>query len=94
MANSAELFTPISPPESDYRVSFDACPRRVAVEFNGVKVADSTRAMIMRETRLAPVYYFPREDVRMDLFEHGDFVSYGYRRQVLHFTNFTTISVN
>lgn len=67
MAESAELFTPISPPESDYRVSFDPCPRRVTVDFNGVTVANSAHAMIMRETRLAPVYYFPRADVRTDL---------------------------
>jgi len=76
MADSAELFTPISPPDSDYRVSFDPCPSRVAVEFNGVKVADSTRAMIMRETRLAPVYYFPRSDVRMDLLNRTRHHSY------------------
>ena len=28
-----------------------------------------TRALVMHETRLAPVYYFPRDDVRMDLME-------------------------
>ena len=35
--------------------------------FNGETIVDSTRAMIMRETRLAPAFYFPRDDVRMDL---------------------------
>lgn len=67
MAESAQLFTPISPAESDYQVSFDPCPKRVTVVFNGVTIADSEHAMVMRETRLAPVYYFPRADVRMDL---------------------------
>ena len=76
MADPAEQFTSISPPQSDYRVSFDPCPRRVSVEFNGVILADSSRAMVMRETRLAPVYYFPRSDVRTDLLNRTRHHSY------------------
>ncbi|HEX5767322.1 MAG TPA: DUF427 domain-containing protein, partial [Burkholderiales bacterium] len=34
---------------------------------NGVRIADSARALVLHETRLAPAYYFPVEDVRMDL---------------------------
>ena len=51
----------------DYRIEFLAAPGRVRVLFNGVTVADSGRAMEMREGRTPPVYYLPREDVRMDL---------------------------
>ncbi len=51
----------------DYRIDFLAGPGRVRVHFNGVTVADSGRAMEMREGRYPPVYYLPREDVRMDL---------------------------
>ena len=51
----------------DYRIEFLAAPGRVRVLFNGVTVADSGRAMEMREGRYPPVYYLPREDVRMDL---------------------------
>ena len=43
------------------------CPTRVRVEFGGVTVADSTRALVMREADYPPGHYFPREDVRMDL---------------------------
>lgn len=39
-------------------------------------VVDSERAMLLREGRLDPVLYFPREDVRMDLFAPGDRHSY------------------
>ena len=35
--------------------------------FQGQTIADSSNALVMHETRLAPVFYFPREDVRMDL---------------------------
>jgi uncharacterized protein (DUF427 family) len=41
--------------------------KRVRVLVEGQTIADSTRAMLMRETRHAPVYCFPQEDVRMDL---------------------------
>ena len=40
---------------------------RVRVEFNGARIADSSRALVLHETRLPPAYYFPAEDVRMDL---------------------------
>ncbi len=35
--------------------------------FHGETVADSRNVLVIHETRLAPVFYFPREDVRMDL---------------------------
>jgi len=53
----------------DYTIEFQPSAQRVRVEFNGTWVADSTRALTVRETRLAPAYYFPAEDVRMDLLE-------------------------
>ncbi len=56
----------------DYTVSFEAHPVRVRVVFNGVTVADSARAMVFREARYRPVFYFPPEDVRMDLMERTD----------------------
>ena len=43
-----------------------ALPKRVRVEFNGAWIADSTRAIILHETRAPPMHYFPAEDVRMD----------------------------
>jgi uncharacterized protein (DUF427 family) len=40
--------------------------RRVRVEFGGEMVAESARAMRVLETSHPPVYYIPREDVRME----------------------------
>ena len=51
----------------DYLVQFLPTMRRVRVQAGGEDIADSTRAMLMRETRHAPVYYFPQDDVRMNL---------------------------
>jgi uncharacterized protein (DUF427 family) len=51
---------------------FEESPRRVRVMFNGETVADSKRAKLLHETGHLPVYYFPREDVRMDLLEESE----------------------
>jgi uncharacterized protein (DUF427 family)/class 3 adenylate cyclase len=52
-----------------YRLEIEPSRKRVKVKFNGTVVADTTRALQLRETRYAPVYYLPREDVRMDLMQ-------------------------
>jgi uncharacterized protein (DUF427 family) len=56
----------------DHVLYFEASPRRVRVAFGGETVADSRRAKLMHEAGLLPVYYFPEEDVRMDLLEATD----------------------
>jgi uncharacterized protein (DUF427 family) len=53
----------------DYRVDLEPNPTRVTVRVGGQTIADSTRTLRVRETNHAPVLYFPREDVRMDLLE-------------------------
>jgi uncharacterized protein (DUF427 family) len=39
----------------------------IEVTLNGEQLAASDRAVLLAETGLQPRYYFPREDVRMDL---------------------------
>ena len=60
----------------DYRVDFAPCAKRVRVMFGSETIADSTRVMLMRETRHIPVYYFPRDDVRLDLLTDTDNTSF------------------
>ena len=43
-------------------------PRHVRVMFGGETIADSKRAKLLREAEILPAYYFPKEDVRTDLF--------------------------
>ncbi len=52
---------------ADQQIRFEPSPRRVRAIFGGVTVADSRRVRLMLEARHTPVYYFPIEDVRMDL---------------------------
>lgn len=51
---------------------FEESPKRIRVEFGGETVADSRRAKLLYESNILPLYYFPEEDVRMDLLEPTD----------------------
>lgn len=53
-------------PPSEYEIRFEHSPKRVRVEFAGERIADSTRALVVHETRLPPAYYFPVADVRTE----------------------------
>jgi uncharacterized protein (DUF427 family) len=56
----------------DHVLYFEDSPRRVRAVFGGETVADSRRVKLMHEKGLLPIYYFPEEDVRMDLLEATD----------------------
>ncbi len=56
----------------EYRVDLEPHPGRVRVTFAGEIIADSERAIVVNETKHAPVIYIPREDVRMDHLEGTD----------------------
>ena len=60
----------------DYEVALERNPERVRVTLHGELIADSTRTLIVRETRHAPVVYFPREDVRFEWLERMDHKSF------------------
>jgi uncharacterized protein (DUF427 family) len=57
---------------ADHPITIEPSPKRVRVMFNGKTVADTLRAALLLEAGHMPVYYFPREDVRMDLLERTD----------------------
>jgi uncharacterized protein (DUF427 family) len=57
------------PPEPGRAVYLESTPKRIRAVLAGVTVADSSRAMLLQESGLQPVYYFPPRDVRTDLLE-------------------------
>ncbi len=65
----------VDDPQAPTRYQAEILParRHVRVVFNGETVADSRRALVVRETRLPPVFYLPKEDVRMDLMQPTDY---------------------
>jgi uncharacterized protein (DUF427 family) len=57
------------PPPPGRSLYIEPTPKRIRVEVDGETIADSRRAVILQESGLQPVYYFPPDDVRTDLFE-------------------------
>ena len=55
-----------------HRIDVLDTSRHVRVSVNGEVVADTTRSRVLFETGLPPRWYFPREDVRMDLLTPSD----------------------
>jgi uncharacterized protein (DUF427 family) len=54
-------------PGPDHPIAIQPSLDRVTVKFAGQTIADSTKALTLREAGYAPVQYIPRGDVRMDL---------------------------
>ncbi len=53
----------------DQLIEIEPSPRWVRVEFGGEFVADSRRVLLVWERHHIPLYYFPRQDVRLDWLE-------------------------
>jgi uncharacterized protein (DUF427 family) len=54
------------------RIDVRETSRHVRVSIGGEAVAESRRAKVLFEAGLPPRWYFPREDVRMDVLEDSD----------------------
>jgi uncharacterized protein (DUF427 family) len=59
-------------PELDGLVYLEPSPRWIRAVFEGETVVDSRQAKLLHEHGRLPVYYFPRDDVRMDLLKPGE----------------------
>jgi uncharacterized protein (DUF427 family) len=59
-------------PGPDHPITIAPNPHRVRVLIGGVIVAETTRALTLKEAQFPPVQYIPREDAAMDLFERTD----------------------
>jgi uncharacterized protein (DUF427 family) len=59
-------------PGPDHPITITPNPHRVRVVLGGFIVAESTRALTLREASFPPVHYIPRADVRMDLLDRTD----------------------
>lgn len=53
----------------EYRLHMAPFPGRVTVMWRGQVIADSAHAIKLEESRHDPVYYLPRGDARMELFQ-------------------------
>ena len=56
-------------PGPDHPITIAPSPKRVRVKFNGVVVAETARALDLKEASYPVVHYIPREDADMRFFE-------------------------
>ncbi len=56
----------------DYRIEIAPAGRRVRAVLGGTALAESDRCLVLQEADYPPVYYFPRDGVRMELLARTD----------------------
>ena len=57
--------------KSSYRIDITPYQGRACVTWQGNVIAESTRAVVLNETRHNPVIYIPRADAKMALFQRS-----------------------
>lgn len=67
---------PIKQPGPDHPITIEANPARVIVSVAGQVLADSQRALTLREADYPPVQYIPLSDVQASLLQATDHASY------------------
>ena len=63
-------------PGPDHPITIEANPARVTVSLAGRVVADTRRALTLREASYRPVQYIPRKDVDMTLLQPSEHRNY------------------
>lgn len=66
----------IKVPGPDHPITIEPNPNRVVVTVAGRVVADTRKALILREARYPAVHYVPRNDVDMALLERTEHATY------------------
>jgi len=66
----------IKVPGPNHPISIEANPARVTVSVAGRTIADTRRALTLREASYAPVLYIPKKDVDMTLLERTNHQTY------------------
>jgi uncharacterized protein (DUF427 family) len=71
----------------DHPITITKHPRRVRVTFNGKTIAESANVLTLQEANYPPVFYFPREDARMEYFKPtGRSTVCPYKGRAAHFS--------
>jgi len=74
-------------PGPDHPIAITPNPKRVRVSFAGQTIADTARALTLKEAGYRPVQYIPRADVAMDLLKPTAHTSYcPYKGDASYFT--------
>jgi uncharacterized protein (DUF427 family) len=74
-------------PDRPGLIWFEDSPRRIRAVFGGETVVDSVHAKLLHEQAHLPVYYFPQDEVRMDLLQPTDHrTKCPWKGEASHFT--------
>jgi uncharacterized protein (DUF427 family) len=74
-------------PGPDHPITIAANTKRVVVKLGGQVIADTMRALTLKEANYPAVQYIPREDARMDLLERSASHSYcPYKGEASYFS--------
>jgi uncharacterized protein (DUF427 family) len=74
-------------PGPDHPITIEPNGKRVRVTFNGRVVADTRRALTLREASYRAVLYIPRADIDMTLFERTTHATHcPYKGDAAYFT--------
>jgi uncharacterized protein (DUF427 family) len=63
-------------PGPDHPMAIEPHTGPVSVTVEGIRIAESTNALILREASYQPVYYIPISDIDMRLLQESDSTSY------------------
>jgi uncharacterized protein (DUF427 family) len=63
-------------PGPDHPITISANPKRVRVAADGVVIAETTRALTLKEASYPAVQYVPRADAKMELLSRTDRVTH------------------
>jgi len=78
---------PVLIPGPDHPITVTLNPQRVQVKLGGKTIADTTRALTLKEASYPGVQYIPREDVDMTALQRTDHGSYcPYKGQASYFS--------
>lgn len=74
-------------PGPDHPITITPNPNRVVVTVGGVVIADTSRALNLKEANYPAVHYIPREDARMDLLQRSQTHTYcPYKGEASYFS--------
>lgn len=74
-------------PDETHPITVTRAPNTVRVLFEGHEIADSDDVLVLREANYPPVFYFPRDDVRMAFLRRTDKVTHcPYKGDASYFT--------
>ncbi len=74
-------------PDESHPITITQAPNTVRVLFEGHEIADSDDVLVLKEANYPPVFYFPRDDVRMAFLRRTDKVTHcPYKGDASYFT--------